>query len=49
MSGKREDDDRSPTVSIGVPVYNGENFLGDAIETHTGCPAAEAMADARVD
>ncbi|MCB0941318.1 MAG: hypothetical protein KDB72_13915 [Mycobacterium sp.] len=24
-------------------------FLGDAIETHTGCPAAEAMADARVD
>jgi glycosyltransferase involved in cell wall biosynthesis len=33
VSGERAVDDRPPTVSIGVPVYNGENFLGDAIES----------------
>ncbi|MEZ5865821.1 MAG: glycosyltransferase family 2 protein [Geminicoccaceae bacterium] len=33
MSDMRAGDDRVPTVSIGVPVYNGENFLGEAIES----------------
>jgi len=33
VSGEPAADDRPPTVSIGVPIYNGEDFLGDAIDS----------------
>lgn len=33
MSGLQATDDRAPVISIGVPVYNGENFLAEAIES----------------
>ncbi len=33
MSDMQATEDLPPTVSIGVPVYNGENFLAEAIES----------------
>ena len=31
----------TPLVSIGLPVYNGENFVAEAIESHLGQTLAD--------